>query len=178
MFCINTMINSLECLHLYKGFTIWSWFLIAQCLAQLDVIVTCLVSWEFEHWLAGLYMRIFHLIWSCLSSVFSMDSSYKCLRISCLLWLISWFISWLLEVFILTCLNKAWVFFKQRVEFHSKLLFLWLMYGTGILNLVIRLHVLLAFFVCFRYLARLSKLDIKWKKALIIFCPFQFSVLP
>jgi len=138
MFSINTMIYSLECLHLYKGFTIWSWFLIAYCLAQLDVIVTCLVSWESEHWLAGLYMRIFHLIWSCLSSVFSMDLSYKYLRISCLLWLISWLISWLLEVFILTCLNKAWVFFlswessffKQRVEFHSKLLFLWLMYGS------------------------------------------------
>lgn len=61
----------------------------------------------------GLYMRIFHLIWSCLSSVFSMDLSYKCLRISCLLWLISWFIPWLLEVFILTCLNKAWVFFLR-----------------------------------------------------------------
>lgn len=61
----------------------------------------------------GLYMRIFHLIWSCLSSVFSMDSSYKCLRVSCRLWLTSWFISWLLEVFILTCLNKAWVFFLR-----------------------------------------------------------------
>jgi len=61
----------------------------------------------------GLYMRIFHLIWSCLSSVFSMDLSYKCLRISCRLWLISWFVSWLLEVFILTCLNKAWVFFLR-----------------------------------------------------------------
>lgn len=59
---------------------------------------------------------------------------------------------------------SSWEFFKQHFDFHSKPLFLWFLAG-GILNLVIQVHALLAF-VCFRYLARLSKLDIKWKKAL------------
>jgi len=83
--------------------------------------VTCLESefraesliWNCWSFRTGLYMRIFHLSWSCLSSVFSMDSAYKCLRISCLLWLISLFVSSTLRVFILTCLNKAWVFFLR-----------------------------------------------------------------
>jgi len=67
MFCINTVIYSLEILHLYKGFTIWSWtsclvlfltarrvilILKAMCLAQLDLRVTCLES---EHWAENLF---------------------------------------------------------------------------------------------------------------------------
>lgn len=88
----SIMSSSIRC----ESYLSWFWIL---------SVVRLACTWGYFIW-----------FWSCLSSVFSMDLAYKCLRISCRLWLISWSVSLLLQVFILTCLNKAWVSFLDSLS--------------------------------------------------------------